>query len=383
MWRRNLVKFFTFLVAFAFAGNVFAETYLVKSGDTLSGILRDSFTLPEINSIAKEIKTKYPEYVLKAGMFAEKTADTFALRLSLDKEVTVRRTDSGGVEVELLTFPTESLTTVVKGNITSNLFNAVSEIGESPELAQSLARIFEWEVDFLKDIRPNDSFTVVVEKRFVRDKFSGYGRILSAEFKVNKRIHKAFWYKAGAKYGYFDENGKALERGFLRVPLPYGRITSRFTDSRLHPITQRYQPHYGLDYAAPVGTPVMVTASGVIARKSYTENNGYYVEVRHSNNYRTFYLHLNGFNNAVKEGSYVNQGQVIGYVGATGMATGPHLDYRIRYKEQWLNPLNFIAEAPVLERFDKKEYALVVDKYLKFMNLHTMYAYNTRPSYQP
>jgi murein DD-endopeptidase MepM/ murein hydrolase activator NlpD len=369
MWRRNLNKLLpAVLFLFLFAGGAFAETYIVKSGDTLSYLLQDHFTFSEVNRIAKEIKAKYPGYVLRAGMLAERTPDTFSLRLALDKEVTVSRTDVGEVAVELLTFPTEGLITAVHGRINSNLFSALAEIGESAELAQSLARIFEWEIDFLKDIRPGDTFTVVVEKRFVRGKFAGYGRILAAEFNVNKRNHKAFWYKAGAQYGYFNEKGKALERGFLRVPLPYGKITSRFTDSRLHPVTQKYKPHYGVDYAAAIGTPVMVTASGVVVGKSYSENNGYYVEVRHSNNYRTFYLHLNGFNSAVKQGAYVNQGQVIGYVGETGMATGPHLDYRIRYKDTWLNPLDFIAEAPVLEKFDKKEYALLVEKYTKLMN---------------
>ncbi|MDR2400691.1 MAG: peptidoglycan DD-metalloendopeptidase family protein [Deferribacteraceae bacterium] len=382
-------KLLAALFLLVFSGAAFAETYVVQRGDTLSLILQDTFTFSEVNSIAKQIKAKYPSYILKAGMLAEKSADSFALRLSLDKEIMVSRTELGEVEVELFTYPTESLVTLIQGRINTNLFSALAEIGESAELAQGLARIFEWEIDFLKDIRKGDTFKVVAEKRFVRGKFTGYGRVLAAEFNVNKRSHKAFWYKAGTKYGYFNENAKVLERGFLRVPLPYGRITSRFTDSRLHPVTQKYQPHYGVDYAAAVGTPVMVTASGVIVRKSYSENNGYFVEVRHSNNYSTFYLHLNGFNNAVKQGAYVNQGDVIGYVGKSGMATGPHLDYRIRHKNRWLNPLDFIAEVPVLERFDKKEFALLAEKYTKIMNpvqifdSSVMYAINTIPVMLP
>jgi murein DD-endopeptidase MepM/ murein hydrolase activator NlpD len=386
MWRRSLNKIFILIFLTVLTGGAFAETYVVRSGDTLSYLLQDTFTLTEVNRIAKEIKAKYPSYILKTGMLAEKTSDSFALRLSIDREVKIGRTETGDVSVELFTFPTEVLTTVVKGKIRYTLFSALTDIGESAELAQSLARIFEWEIDFLKDIRPDDSFAIVVEKRFVRGKFSGYGRILAAEFNVNKRVHRAFWYKAGSKYGYFNDKGKALERGFLRVPLPYGKITSRFTDSRLHPVTQQYKPHYGVDYAAPIGTPVMVTASGVIVKKSYTENNGNYVEVRHSNNYHTFYLHLNGFNKAIRQGQYVNQGEVIGYVGKTGMATGPHLDYRIRFKDKWLNPLDFIAEAPVLEQFDRSQYALLVKKYTDILysdEKSNMFAYVLRPAPLP
>ncbi|MDR2105382.1 MAG: M23 family metallopeptidase [Deferribacteraceae bacterium] len=364
-------------------GSADAERYVVQKGDTLSYLLQDYFTFSEVNRIAQERKTKHPSEGLKAGMLAEKGSDSFALLLSPDKEVKISRTPLGGADVALITYPTDTLTTLIQGEITSNLFNAVIKVGESAELAQSLAQIFEWEIDFLKDLRRGDSFKIVVEKRFVRGKFLGYGRILAAEFDVHKGRHYAFWYKAGSKYGYFNESGNPLERGFLRVPLPYGKITSRFTDSRLHPITQKYQPHYGVDYAAPIGTPVMAAASGAVVKKSFTERNGYYIELRHSNGYHTFYLHLNGFNNSIKEGSYVKQGQVVGYVGKTGMATGAHLDYRIRYKDKWLNPLNFIAESPVFEQFDKKEFALTVDRYSKMMNLAALFALNTRPTILP
>ena len=190
----------------------------------------------------------------------------------------------------------------------------------------------------------------------MNNKYAGYGRIIAADFYNRGNLNRAVYFEDGKTRGYFDENGRSLERGFLRVPLNYARVTSRFTDSRLHPVLGEFRAHYGVDYAAPTGTPVMATASGTIETMSYTKSNGNYIALRHPNGYKTYYLHLNGFNKALRQGSPVNQGQIIGYVGSTGYSTGPHLDYRINKNGRWLNPLKFIAASKTLKEEELKKF---------------------------
>jgi murein DD-endopeptidase MepM/ murein hydrolase activator NlpD len=214
----------------------------------------------------------------------------------------------------------------------------------------------------------------VVEKCFVRGKYVGYGHILAADFVVRKTHHKAFFFNENGKGGYFDENARALERGFLRVPLSYSRISSRYTNSRRHPVTGNVRAHYGVDYAAPRGTPVMATASGTITKMTYNKSSGNYVEIRHANSYHTFYLHLSKFNSRLKTGSPVIQGQIIGYVGSTGLSTGPHLDYRIKHRNSWLNPLTFIAESPKMNEDSVEAYTAYMEKYASTLEIPHKYA---------
>jgi len=315
-------------------------------------------------------------------MEIERTHDTFSIKLSVSKEATISR-DNNRPQVTVVKYDEYTLPTLVKGIITSSLFASVQEIGENAELAANLARIYEWEFDFFRDIHPGDTFTVLVEKRFINDRYAGYGRILAAEFIVQGKSKKAFYFNNNGKFGYFNENGIALERGFLRVPISYARITSRFTSSRMHPVLKESRPHYGVDYAAATGTPVMVTANGTVLRATFTENNGNYIEVQHSNEYKTYYLHLNSFNRAVYSGAKVTQGQVIGYVGSTGLATGPHLCYRISHRGRWLNPINFVAEPPKFTESAKNEFVEATAKYNNILIFSTQYAGVFKKSHLP
>ena len=362
----------------------FSGNYVVKQGDTLSVILAQSFNGEEINNIARELKTQEPSYILRTGMLVniDGETDCYTIQLAVDKDAVISKTE-GAVNVAIQTYEAEILPTVVSGTITSSLFEAVATIGEDADLAAQLARMYEWEFDFFRDIRVGDSFSVLLEKKFVNGRYIGYGRILAADFVVQGKHHKAFLYSDGQRSGYYDEKAQALERGFLRVPLSYARITSRFTNNRFHPVLGINRPHYGVDYAAPTGTPVMVTASGTIEARSYTKANGKYVKVRHGNGYVTYYLHLNGFASGQRVGSAVTQGQVIGYVGSTGYSTGPHLDYRIQHNGQWINPLTFIAESPKLTAEHVDGFLEMAASREQTLNQSYQYAGHVKPGLLP
>ncbi len=310
--------FFLFLLVFI-TGTAYAETYEVKSGDTLYGILSDRFTPQEMAEINARIKQDYKGFVLKPGMKLTLEENKVTLNAAVDKDVIIEKLADGTTSVNVNTYEHEMMNVVVRGTIINNLFDAMAKAGEDAELAANLASIFEWEIDFFKDLRPGDRFVVLVEKKFIKDKYAGYGKILAADFYNQGKLKRAVYYNDGEKNkGYYNEKGEGLERGFLRVPLSYSRISSRYSTSRLHPVLGYHRPHHGVDYAAPTGTPVKATASGIVKIKSRTKGNGNYIALRHPNGYETFYLHLHGFNRAIKQGSYVEQGQIIGYVGSTG-----------------------------------------------------------------
>ena len=254
-----LISMFLYVAAFA-------DTYIVQPGDTLSGLLAEEYTGEEAAALAREIKAQLPEYVLRPGMEVERGHDSLSIKLSVSKEVHIYR-DSGLPCAMIIKHDELVMPTLVRGTISYSLFASVRELGEDAELAANIARMYEWEFDFFRDIHPGDTFTVLVEKRFVNGRYAGYGRILAADFVVQGKHKKAFYFNDDGKFGYFNEKGEALERGFLRVPLSYARITSRFSNSRMHPVLKERRPHYGVDYAAPTGTPVMVTANGIVTRK--------------------------------------------------------------------------------------------------------------------
>ena len=263
------------------------------------------------------------------------------LTLTVDLRTRIRAWDEGGaVRSERVDRPLDRRVVRVEQRITSSLFGAVEAAGESPELAVRLAQIFQWDVDFFRDLRPEDSFTVVVDRQTVDGELYGYGEIFAARFVNRGRTLTAILYPGdGKRLGYYDLDGHPLRKQFLRAPLKFSRITSRFSLRRYHPILKRRMPHYGVDYGAPVGTPAHVTADGVVTFVGRKGGAGKMVTVRHPNGYQTNYLHLSRYGKGIRRGVRVHQGQVIGYVGQTGLATGPHLDYRVRHNGRWINPL--------------------------------------------
>jgi len=230
--------------------------------------------------------------------------------------------------------------TRVEGEIESSLFDAIEKTGEEDHLALAFADIFAWEIDFHNDPRKGDRFTLVVEKLYKDGEFVRYGNVLAAEYHAPSRVYRGFHFKEpGGREGYYDEKGSSLEKYFLRSPLKFTRITSRYSRRRRHPVLGGYHPHLAIDYAAPTGTPVRAVADGKVIFCGWNRGYGKQVTIKHGNWYATYYGHLSRYGRGIRRGKRVKQKQIIGYVGSTGLATGPHLDYRMSKHGKFLDPL--------------------------------------------
>ena len=224
------------------------------------------------------------------------------------------------------------------GKIESSLWNSLIDNKMSPALVMELSSIYAWTIDFFR-IQKGDYFKVVYEEKYVEGEFIGIGRVYAALFNHANENFYAFYFEEEENYGdYFDEEGAALRKAFLRAPLNYSRISSSFSKRRKHPVTGRIKAHLGTDYAAPTGTPILSTANGTVTEARYKRNNGNYVKVRHNSTYSTQYLHMSKIKSGIRPGVYVKQGEVIGYVGSTGLATGPHVCYRFWKNGRQVDP---------------------------------------------
>ena len=246
-----------------------------------------------------------------------------------------------------------------EGIIKSSLWNAMSENGLSPVVSIKLSEVFAWTVDFFK-IQKNDNFKVFFEEKYVDGERFETGKIMAAMLTHQGKDYYAFFFSEDG--GYYDENGRNLKKDFLKAPLQYSRISSRYNPNRLHPVLKTRKAHLGTDYAAPTGTPIMSTADGTVTKASYTRNNGNYVKIKHNSVYSTQYLHMSKIARGIKPGIHVKQGQVIGYVGSTGLATGPHVCYRFWKNGKQVDPYKQILpdSDPVLEKLMPK-YILTKD----------------------
>jgi murein DD-endopeptidase MepM/ murein hydrolase activator NlpD len=238
----------------------------------------------------------------------------------------------------------------VSGEVRRSLFEAVEKTGESAQLVLDLAEIFSSDFDFTADTRAGDRFRLLVEKRYAAGTFVDYGRILVAQYVSDGRTLTGVGVEsARGRYTFYDPAGRSLRKSFLKSPLQFSRITSGFTHARLHPILGGVRPHLAIDYGAPVGTPVWAVAAATVKRAGWDGGNGISVTLHHRSGYSTMYNHLSRLGPGVRSGVRVDQRQIIGYVGATGLATGPHLDYRIAKNGQFVNPLSekFIPGDPI------------------------------------
>lgn len=246
----------------------------------------------------------------------------------------------------------------VTGVINSSLYETFADKDVSPALAVKLSDVYAWTIDFFR-IQKGDSVTVIYEDIFVDDTiYAGTGKILAARFDHFSEPYYAFRYQdPSGMIDYYDEIGNSLRKAFLRAPLNYSRISSRYTKRRFHPVQKRWKAHLGTDYAAPRGTPIMTTADGVIERAGYTSGNGNYVKVRHNSKYSTQYLHMSKIKNGIRPGVRVRQGDVIGYVGSTGLATGPHVCYRFWVHGKQVDPYRQkLPDANPIKEEYKEEY---------------------------
>ena len=248
----------------------------------------------------------------------------------------VRRNGSS-LEAEMLTRSYETRVDTVSGVINSSLFGAIEDTGEEALLAVDMAAIFEWDVDFNTELQKGDSFRLAVEKQFLDGRFSRYGSILAAELLRGDRVLRAVRFVADKGPEYFTPEGLPLRKTFLRSPLKFTRISSGFSRARFHPVLKITRPHLGIDYAAPTGTPVRSAADGTVVLAGWSGGYGRTVRIRHGRGLETLYGHLSRIH--VKNGQYIQQGALIGAVGSTGLASGPHLDYRTLRNGVYVNPL--------------------------------------------
>tara|TARA_B100000963_G_scaffold149569_4_gene130367 strand:- start:16089 stop:17378 length:1290 start_codon:yes stop_codon:yes gene_type:complete len=311
---------------------------VVLSGENISGIwanynmffLKDDILKKssEVFDFIKNLKaTNNYTVLLKSD-----TARYFIYELDKINYVVVDVCDRDNIDVykgvkQVITKPMFS-----QAVITSSLSEACSEKNISQKLSQEISEIYAWTIDFFT-IQEGDIFKVYYENNYIdscgKEKYIGVGKILAAEFVHKNQSFYAFYFEQNGNYGeYFDENGMTLRKAFLKAPLNYYRISSRYSKNRKHPVTGQWKGHFGTDYAAPKGTPIMTTANGTIETASFTKYNGYYVKVKHNSTYSTQYLHMSKIKSNIKKGVFVKQGDIIGYVGSTGLATGPHVCYR-------------------------------------------------------
>jgi murein DD-endopeptidase MepM/ murein hydrolase activator NlpD len=271
----------------------------------------------------------------------------------------------GGWRLQAVRVPVETRIAAVAGRLQDSLFASMDRLGEGPALTAGFVGLFEWDFDFAADALPGDRFRLLVEKRYGGDEFLGYGEILVAQYRSagHAPLTSVAFADSQGRTAYYDAAGRSVRKMFLRAPLDFTRITSGFSHARLHPILGGTRPHLAIDYGAPTGTPVRAVADGAVLAAGWSGGNGISVTIRHARGYETMYNHLSAAH--VRVGERVRQRQVIGRVGATGLATGPHLDYRVKKDGQFVNPFGekFIPGEPVSARrrpaFDRHLEALL------------------------
>ena len=239
----------------------------------------------------------------------------------------------------------------IYGVINSSLSESMLEAGGNAALTSKLVDVFAWQIDFFR-IQKGDAFRVIYEEKWVEDKQIGIGKILAVQFDHAGQPYHAFYYEQGQGSNYFDEKGNSLRQAFLKAPLNFTRISSRYTMKRFHPVQKRWKAHLGTDYAAPTGTPIYTVGDGVVVEAGRNSGNGNYVKVKHNDTYTTQYLHMSKIATGMRKGTRVRQGQVIGYVGSTGLATGPHLCFRFWKNGTQIDP--FSIKMPPAEPIAKK-----------------------------
>jgi murein DD-endopeptidase MepM/ murein hydrolase activator NlpD len=292
-------------------------------------------TLPKDMFDVRKLRANKP-YTVIFRPDSQQTAHSFIYHPNPIDYVTLHFGDS--VWVERGQNPVDTLSHQLGGVIESSLYQAVVAQGGSPQLVSELAEVYAWVIDFF-GLQKGDRFRLIYTTYEVAGQTAGFGEIKAAAFTHQGRERLAFGYDQGEGREYFDECGQSLRKTFLKAPLAYSRISSHFSHSRLHPILKIRRPHHGVDYAAPHGTPVVAVGDGLVQKVSYSGGAGRMVRIRHNSNFETAYLHLAGYGPGIEAGARVRQGQVIGYVGSSGLSTGPHLDFRFYKNGTPIDPL--------------------------------------------
>jgi murein DD-endopeptidase MepM/ murein hydrolase activator NlpD len=340
------------------------EEFTIAPGLILGDLLVNSgVTYPAIDALVKVAGDTYPFRKLRAGKncaFVRK-AGHGAIECVVyepDPYRYVRYHIGDSIGVEVVERKIERCIEMSAGIVTSSLWSAMESTGHSWELIDLMENALAWSVDF-HHVQKHDEFRLVYEQNYVRGEPVGIGKLLGAYFKSGAKEYYSIWFDSGDYQGYYDLEGRPMKSAFLKAPVKYSRISSRFSHSRFHPILKQHRGHFGTDYAAPYGTPIVAVADGIVTIAGYTSGNGNYVKIRHNEVYETQYLHMQKFAAGIKAGTPVKQNDVIGYVGSTGLATVPRVCFRFwkhgkqvdHLRENLPNPEPMRAEHfPVFER---------------------------------
>ncbi len=330
----------------------------IKEGEFLATILGKYISASEIDKLVRKTSDVMNPRDIRIG-------NPYCIILDKDSVLKYFVYEKNAVDYVLWSF-SDSITAVleqknvnrivrtIEGEITSSLWNSIIELQASPVLAVELSDIYAWKIDFF-GIQPHDAFKVVFEEMYVDTSFIGIGKIIACNFLHDNKNYYAFRFQPDSLSvpEYYNQSGENLRTAFLKAPLKYSRISSKFSHSRMHPILRIRRPHHGVDYAAPQGTPVHSIGTGKVISAGYNKGAGYMVKIEHNSTYTTAYLHLRNFAKGIKKGKRVAQGEVIGYVGSTGLSTGPHLDFRVYKNGTPIDPLKLESPPapPVKEEF--------------------------------
>ena len=347
----------------------------VKQGQTLGEILyANHINHPEIAEIVSKSKDIFDvrrvnpgkEYTVICVDDSTEQACYFIYQENPTNYVVMDLTD--GIDVYRGKKEVTTKVNVAYGEINSSLWLTIQEQELSPKIAAELSTIYAWTIDFFK-IQKGDGFKVYYENKYIDNEYIGIGRILASEFTHKGQRFYSFYYRENKNFGdYFDEKGRTLRKAFLKAPVEYKRISSRYSKRRKHPVTGRWKGHFGTDYAADRGTPIVSTANGTIVAASYTKNNGNFVKVKHTGIYTTQYLHMSKIKPGIRKGVYVTQGETIGYVGSTGLATGPHVCYRFWENGKQVDPYQQdLPPGDPIKKENEADYMIVKDSLMQIL----------------
>lgn len=319
----------------------------IESGDTLASIFSKNKLSPSTTHAIATLndQTKALRYIKPGQKIHLLLDDQDQLRQmkyepDITKTLLIQRTEEQTFDSKIINYKLDAFPVYREGVIESSLFEAAAASNIPENVIMDLAAIFGWDIDFSLDIRQGDKFSIVYNEMYKGDIKIRNGRILAAEFINNGKTYRAVYYTDPKGTGdYFDESGKSMRKAFLRSPVDFRRISSRFTNKRWHPVLSRWRSHKGVDYAAARGTPIRASGDGKIILAGNKGGYGRTVIIQHGSRYTTVYGHLNGYAKGVRSGKKVKQGQIIGYVGSSGLATGPHLHYEFRVNGVHRNPL--------------------------------------------
>ena len=342
----------------------------VKAGDSLASIfLRNGFSSRDVHEITrtehgKQLAEIFPGHRLAFTKLGN-TLETLTYSTDRLTSYTFHRDGDQFTAIKQV-FQPDRVTTYKHSSIDSSLFVASQRAGLPDNLTMRLAQIFQWDIDFVLDIRPGDEFFVLFEELYFEGEFVGYGDILAAEFVNQGRRYRAVQYQTqSGREDYFTPDGISMRKAFLRAPVEFSKISSRFNMRRLHPVRKTVRPHRGIDYAAPIGTPILAAGDGRINTATRNRANGRYIIINHGQQFVTKYLHLSKFARGIKAGKRVKQGQVIGYVGATGLVTGPHLHYEFLVNGVHMNPRTVaLPKAKSIAKGELPQFALATRQHM-------------------